>query len=289
MDNELNIALNQPIDLVVIAVKKAAIRCKILKTDKLITFRKTASIYSEVEGEILTVNPSKVWIFRKNHYIIGNVISKRLDIPALQLKPLLLNSMGKWNPEDEYWGEPDEPINPNYKPIIDFGIRESFEMEQIIPGEDIENVSDPITDASEYYEQGDYDKAYKIMENILITDFRCLDAHAHLGNWDFNHTDNPNSEIIDKAKRHYEVGVEIGELSLGKEFNGVLPWGYIDNRPFLRCLHGYGLSLWRLEDKENAKIIFERMLWLNPADNQGVRFLLDNIDAGRSWYDLKED
>ncbi|MBI4649955.1 hypothetical protein HY745_01410 [Candidatus Desantisbacteria bacterium] len=288
MENELNIALNQPIDLIVIVVKKAAIRCRILKTGKFITFRKTTSMYSEVEGEILTVKPSKVWIFRKNYYVTGDIISKRLDIPALQFKPLMLNSMGKWNPEDEYWGEPDEPINLYFKPIIDFGTRESFEMEQIIPCADIENMVDPIIDASEYYEQGDYDKAYKIIENILITDLRCLDAHAHLGNWDFNHTDKSNLQIIDKAKRHYEAGVKIGELSLGEEFNGVLPWGHIDNRPFLRCLHGYGLSLWRLGDNKTAKKIFEKMLWLNPADNQGVRFLLEDIDAGRSWYDLKE-
>ena len=50
----------------------------------------------------------------------------------------------------------------------------------------------------------------------------------------------------ERVVRHYEAGVRIGELSLGDEFDGVLSWGLIDNRPFLRCLHGYGLCLWRL-------------------------------------------
>ena len=46
--------------------------------------------------------------------------------------------------------------------------------------------------------------------------------------------------------RHYEVGFQIGQLTLGKNFDGLLGWGWIDSRPFLRCMHGFDLSLWRL-------------------------------------------
>jgi hypothetical protein len=48
------------------------------------------------------------------------------------------------------------------------------------------------------------------------------------------------------ALLHFEVGVQIAELSLSPGFVGLLPWGCIYNRPYLRCLHGYGLCLWRL-------------------------------------------
>jgi hypothetical protein len=34
--------------------------------------------------------------------------------------------------------------------------------------------------------------------------------------------------------RPHETGFRIGELSPGKNFEGLLPWGMIDNRPFLR-------------------------------------------------------
>ena len=71
--------------------------------------------------------------------------------------------------------------------------------------------------------------------------------------------------------------------SLGKNFEGLLPWGMIDNRPFLRCMNGFGLCLWRLDRFEEAARIFERMLWLNPSDNQGVRFLIDEVRAKVSW------
>jgi hypothetical protein len=85
------------------------------------------------------------------------------------------------------------------------------------------------------------------------------------------------------AIRHYQVGFRIGELSLGEGFDGLLPWGWIDNRPFLRCMHGFGLCHWRLGRFEEAAHIFNRMLWLNPSDNQGVRFLIDDIRSKVPW------
>jgi hypothetical protein len=45
------------------------------------------------------------------------------------------------------------------------------------------------------------------------------------------------------ALRHYEAGFRIGEPSLSGAFDyGLLPWGWIDNRPFLQCMHGYGCA-----------------------------------------------
>lgn len=280
---EINIPTGEPIELVALAVKTAAIRCRVVSTDQPITFRK---VRNEVEGEILTIIPSKVWRYRKTHYMTGEIQSRRIDIPALDLEPLTLNEMWVWDPKEEYWGEQEDPLNKYFKSIIDFGVRESYEMDQIIPFQDPKDFdSDPILEASDFYEYGNHVKAFKIMEKILTTDLRCLDAHAHLGNWEFNSTIEPYKMIIDKAKRHYEVGFNIGELSLGKDFNGVLPWGRINNRPFLRCMHGYGLSLWRLGLSEETRKVFERMLWLNPTDNQGIRFLLADIDDGKTWYE----
>ena len=85
------------------------------------------------------------------------------------------------------------------------------------------------------------------------------------------------------AIRHYEVGVCIGELSLGDGFDGVLPWSCIENRPFLGCMQGFGLCLWRLGRFQEADWIFDRMLWLNPSDNQGVRFLIGDVRAQVAW------
>jgi tetratricopeptide (TPR) repeat protein len=148
-----------------------------------------------------------------------------------------------------------------------------FEMEQVLPGEDPDDpFEDPIIRSNDLVDAGEWVEAEKILMDLCKADLRCLDAHAHLGNLVFDH--HPQDAV-----RHYEVGLRIGELSLGGDFTGVLPWVWIDNRPFLRCMHSYALCLWRLGRFDEAEHLFEKMLWLNPSDNQGVRFLMDDVKA----------
>ena len=155
-------------------------------------------------------------------------------------------------------------------------------MEQVLPGADSEDpFSDLIIESNDRKNSGDSEGAYKILMDLCQADLRCLDAHAHLGNLVF---DGRPKEAI----RHYEAGFRIGELSLGEGFDGLLPWGWIDNRPFLRSMHGFGLCLWRLGRFEEAEHIFDRMLWLNPSDNQGVRFLIGEVHAMATWEDSRE-
>ncbi len=45
-------------------------------------------------------------------------------------------------------------------------------------------------------------------------------------------------------------------------------------------MHSYGLCLWRLGRFDEAERVFDRVLWLNPSDNQGVRFLIEDVRAG---------
>ena len=156
-------------------------------------------------------------------------------------------------------------------------------MEQVLPSADPEDWdSDPILEAADLKAAGDRSGAEKILVEMLAVDLRCLDAHAHLGNFSF-------ARRPEDAIRHYEVGTRIGELSLRDGFDGVLPWGLVENRPFLRCMHGLGLCLWRLGREGAAVTLFERMLWLNPADNQGIRFLLHRIRAGERWEDRSDE
>jgi hypothetical protein len=193
------------------------------------------------------------------------------------LVPLKLKAQDEWDPAEEYWGEEGEPIEAWARPIIKRGPRPMYEMEQILPGTDPEDFdSDPILEANELKDRGQIARAKKLLEKLLIQDVRCLDAHAHLGNLAFD----KNART---ALDHYQRGVLIGELSLGENFDGVLPWGMIDNRPFLRCLSGFGLCLWRLERFEEAESVFERLLWMSPSDNLGIRFLLPPVKAREPW------
>ena len=230
-------------------------------------------------GEIINVAPRKQWRHGGHPYLSGEIKAWRLDIPALGLTPLKLNETGMWDPKDHYWGEPDEPIEEWVNPIMSRGPRPEYEMEQILPGENPDDPgTDPILEAVELKGVGDSLGAERMLMTLLASDLRCLDAHAHLGNFAFDHSP-------EKAIRHYEVGVRIGELSLGENFNGVLHWGHINNRPFLRCVNGYGLCLWRLGQFKEAEEVFTRILWLNPSDNQGVRFLLNDLREGKVWHE----
>ena len=264
----------------VLSVKQKAARCRLLGSGGEITLRATR-LWDVVPGEIAVVQPHKQWTYAGNPYLSGEIESKRLDVGALDLVPLKLETRGVWDPAQEYWGEEGEPIAKWAKPIIARGRRPEFEMEQVLPGMDPDDPdpdADPIGQAVDRNDAGDREGAYKILMDLCQADLRCLDAHAHLGNMVFD--GRPEDAI-----RHYEVGFRIGELSLGKHFDGVLPWGWIDNRPFLRCMHGFGLCLWRLGRFEEAGRVFDRMLWLNPSDNQGVRFLVSDVGAGIAWED----
>jgi hypothetical protein len=272
--------LASPVELVLLSVKDTAARCQLLGTQRAITLRATR-LWDAVPGEIVVVNPRRQWSYAGHPYLSGEIQTMRLDIPALDLVPLKLKDEGVWDPREQYWGEPDEPVDEWAKPIIARGERREFEMEQVLPGADSDDPeSDPINESNDLKDAGDVRSARRLLMELCQADLRCLDAHAHLGNLAFEH--DPALAI-----RHYEVGVRIGELSLASDFDGLLAWGFVDNRPFLRCLHGFGLCCWRLGRFDEAERVFVRMLWLNPSDNQGVRFLIEAVRAKEPWVPEK--
>jgi hypothetical protein len=276
------IDLGKPVELVVLSVKERTAACRLLGGDGVLTLR-ASGLWEVVPGMLVTVKPGKQWRYAGHPYLSGEMQSARIDAQALDLVPLGLRQMGMWVPEEHYWGEPDEPIEAWAQPIIAHGPRPMFEMEQVLPevlpgAVSGDPLDDPIIRANDLMDVGDQAEAEKILMALCRADLRCLDAHLHLGHLCFERR--PQD-----AFRHYEVGLRIGEFSLGKDFTGVLPSGFIDNRPFLRCMHGYGLCLWRLGRFDEAERVFDRMLWLNPSDNQGARFIIDEVKAKRAWED----
>jgi tetratricopeptide (TPR) repeat protein len=105
------------------------------------------------------------------------------------------------------------------------------------------------------------------------------DAWVHLGNRRFD------EGHVAEALAHYERGQAAAEArTVGDPARYLGPfWGDVDSRPFMRALHGRALCLWRLGRRDDARRVFARMLELNPNDNQGVRFLLHDLDEGLSW------
>lgn len=69
---------------------------------------------------------------------------------------------------------------------------------------------------------------------------------------------------------HLEEAIRIGKKQFDPNIEHA--WGYLPNRPYLRALFKYGL--WCFEQKEfkEAFNLFNKILQLNPIDNQGSRY-----------------
>jgi hypothetical protein len=275
------LAAQATVELIVLSKKQQTARCRVRASGETLILR--ADVWDVVPGQIVVVQPKKQWTYARQSYLSGAIVSARIDAAALSLTPLALHERYAWDPAEESWAEPGEPLPDYLRSVVAWGPRPAYEMEQIVPGMDIEDpFSDPILEAVDRKDYGDFQGSSAILMDLCIQDLRCLDAHAHLGNLWFDN-------FPEHALLHYEVGVRIGELSLGDNFDGVLPWGFIDNRPFLRCMSGYGLCLWRLERFAEAEGVFDRMLWLNPKDNQGIRFLIDDVREHLPWRDRGDE
>jgi len=233
-----------------------------------------------IPGEILKLEIDRIWNYRKQLHVSGQLMEHGFDIPRLGLTALRLTDQGQWDPEkffeEELSGRGEQELAVFYVPILAAGKRPEFDMEQVVPGNLDPYADGPILEAVYAEDMGKRSRAKKILMNLLREDLRCLDAYAHLGNLYIDRQ-------TDKALRLYRVALNIAALSFPPGFNGVLPWGHLDNRPYLRCLHGCGLCLWRLGYFGEAEEMFERMLWLNPVDNQGARFLIAEVREKRPW------
>ncbi|MER5356551.1 hypothetical protein ABT093_40305 [Kitasatospora sp. NPDC002551] len=133
---------------------------------------------------------------------------------------------------------------------------------------------------------------------IVAAEPRDVDAYAHLGSLALQRHDGEFGDLISYVgptaadrRRHlkealawYEAAVAVGEASLPMIFHGRLPWSEMDNRPFLRAVHGLALALWRLGRFNSAELVLVSLLYLNPTDNQGARELLADVRAHRRWH-----
>ncbi len=87
------------------------------------------------------------------------------------------------------------------------------------------------------------------------------DAWAHLGNLRFD------EGYVAEALTDYERGeVAALERTIGDpwRYPGTF-WDDLDSRPYMRCLHGKGLALWRLGRPAEAQQVFRLLVDLTRA------------------------
>ena len=240
-----------------------------------------------VAGEWFDLTVERAWRFGGTDYLAGTVERTWLDLGAVELPPLRLGHQVPWTLEA--WLQQHDlelgDLAPAYDEVIASPHRREVEMEQVLPEPftPLELEEDPIVEAAAWREAGDSARCEKLLSEMLRQDLRCVDAHAHLGNlfmqgyWGF-----PDAA---RAQRHYRVGVEIAEKALAPDGQDVTPKGFLDNRPYLRALHGFGLATWALGDAAEAEQSFAQLLWRDPADGAGARFLIQAVRDGIDYED----
>jgi len=124
----------------------------------------------------------------------------------------------------------------------------------------------------DYYDNGQlsYGAFIASCKEIIKDEPNYLDAYFHIG-LAFSRVNSPS------ADKWYKKGFEQGLAMIPIDFSGEISWGDLDNRPFLRCHHGYILSLIHKRKIKQAITESEKHLSWNPNDNIGVRYLLGEL------------
>jgi transcriptional regulator with XRE-family HTH domain len=78
---------------------------------------------------------------------------------------------------------------------------------------------------------------------------------------------------LHRRREYYAAGMEAGERALGQDFERYRGqfWGHVETRPYMRATVGYANTCLDLGKTSEAMHAYQRMLWLNPDDNQGIR------------------
>ena len=119
----------------------------------------------------------------------------------------------------------------------------------------------------EHWWAGDRRAACREFRKALKRDPQHADAHNHIG------IDQLDRGRIKDAARSFERAIEGGAVHLQRE-RGLVEWGWLENRPYLRALANLALVRMRQKRYEEALTLYEQLLTLNPNDNQGIRFVL---------------
>lgn len=108
-------------------------------------------------------------------------------------------------------------------------------------------------------------EAKRTIEKALQLDNQCIEAYEFLASLE---------DIVEIALPFYEKAIAIGREVFGGDYldehKGSF-WGFIETRPFMRCMQHYADCLHLMGRVKESVAIFEEMIELNPRDNQGVR------------------
>jgi len=130
---------------------------------------------------------------------------------------------------------------------------------------------DKFHEGIELWETGHTRAAEKIYKKIIEEFPGFIDVYHHLG---LLYEESGRDRL---AFENWLKGYQMGKDCFPRNFTpgkDLLRWGFLDNRPFLRCTHALGLCFFDGGNLARAIELFEFIISVNPNDNQGIRGLL---------------
>ncbi|MFJ9580678.1 tetratricopeptide repeat protein [Streptomyces sp. NPDC101191] len=144
--------------------------------------------------------------------------------------------------------------------------------------------------------RGDMTRAEAVLHRAVKAQPWDIDAYAHLGiltlmRHDDGEYGDPLSTATSHARRlcldealgYFEAAVFVGEALLPLPFTGLLPKDDCSNNAFYRAAGGLAHTLWRLGRHNAAERTLLSLLYINPLDNYGARYLLPLVRSGQRW------
>ena len=134
-----------------------------------------------------------------------------------------------------------------------------------------DELMDEFDEGCEFYHQGELNEAEIVFKKVLTQMPDHLDASHHLA------LVLENRDLLDEARDLWEQAVRIGRKAFPQDFEPArdrLEWACLENRPFLRSLHGLALARYEKKDVAEALRLFQELLSLDPNDNQGIRAVI---------------
>lgn len=108
----------------------------------------------------------------------------------------------------------------------------------------------------------------RLAKKALSISGDCVDAYVLLAE--------DEAKTVQAAHSHYSAGVAVGERILADEFEEMVGhfWGIVETRTYMRARAGLESTFWLQGEYDSAISHYKQLLYLNPNDNQGIRYIL---------------
>jgi thioredoxin-like negative regulator of GroEL len=139
---------------------------------------------------------------------------------------------------------------------------------------EFDKINEEVTIANDEFDSAlavNYAQIMDIIESAVKKEPLFFEGAIRLAHDEFTHGDEKEAKAILKKSIESARALFPHDFAQDKD---TLPWGMLDNRPFLLLLGEYATLVETIDGSMKALPLYEELLALNPGDNQGIRSLL---------------